>query len=260
MNGPNNPIGWTDFTWNPITGCKHGCRFGPQQAKCYAEVIAERFRGTKSWPTGFDPAFHPARLNEPMRVRESARIFCCSMSDLFGGWNNPTWIARTLDAIDAAHWHTFQLLTKAPWLVERHEIPVNAWMGTTITGGLANEQHRLDCVRRFRARVRFVSCEPMEGPVDIARAEPDWIIIGAATGAGGYQPTEAWVALLERWADANNVPIYHKDNLTIRPKKRHEWPAGHSADARPRADVARPTRQDQDPFRLTAPMSCSADG
>lgn len=235
MNGPNNNIGWTDFTWNPITGCKHGCRFGPEQAKCYAEVIAERFRGSKAFPNGFDPQFHPERLAQPRKVREPWRIFTCSMSDLFGAWIPPEQIHAVLEAMRAAPWHTFQCLTKAPWIAEKYAMPDHVWLGATVTGGLANEKVRLDAVRRYQARVRFLSCEPMEGPVDVARAEPDWIIIGAATGKGGYQPDEAWVQPIEAWADAHGVPIFHKDNLTIRrgEHRRMEWPAGHTATSRP---------------------------
>jgi protein gp37 len=235
MNGPDNPIGWCDYTWNPVTGCKHACRFGRDgKARCYAEGIARRFAGGVAWPRGFEPTFHPARLDEPQRVKEPARIFVSSMGDLFGGWVPDEWIRETLAAIARAPWHTFIMLTKAPWKAMRYAMPDNVWAGTTITGGLTDETRRLVCVRDYQARVRFLSCEPLSGPVDIRRAQPDWVIVGAATGPGGYQPEEAWVRAIEDAADELRIPVYHKDNLTIRPRKRREWPDGHTADCRVR--------------------------
>lgn len=238
MNGPNNPIGWCDYTWNPITGCLHGCRFGPHQTPCYAEVLAERFRGTKAFPQGFTPAFHPERLRRPQKVTDPARVFCCSMSDLFGAWVPPAWIEQTYAAIRQAPQHSFLCLTKAPWVAakfhETHDVPENVWLGATVTGGLANEKVRLDLVRQYPSRVRFLSVEPLEGPVDVARAEPDWIIIGAATGWRAVQPDPRWVEAIEAWADRHGVPIYHKENLASRQGARQlAWPAGHSAAVRP---------------------------
>jgi len=127
---------------------------------------------------------------------------------------------RDLDA----PWHTLILLTKAPWNTVRWAMPDNVWLGATVTGGLANEQRRLEAVAAFQARVRWLSCEPLEGPVDPTVARPDWLVIGAATGAGGFRPDEAWVRGLEDYADAHAIPIYHTTNLKIRPEKRREWP------------------------------------
>jgi protein gp37 len=231
MNGPDNGIGWCDYTWNPITGCKHGCRFGPNDTPCYAEVIAERFRGTKGYPNGFEPTFRPERLSDPRRLKTPARIFTCSMADLFGSWVPRAWILAVLEAMAAAPWHTFLLLTKAPWIAVDYDVPSNVWLGATVTGGLQKEAYRLACVRRYRSRVRFLSCEPLEGPLDVSAAAPDWIIIGAATGRGAFQPDDAWVAGIERYAARVHVPIYHKDNLTIRRPRRLEWPEQTAADA-----------------------------
>ena len=123
MNGPNNAIGWCDYTWNPVTGCKFGCTFGG--ASCYASGIARRFAGGKAFPNGFDPTFHPERLDEPGKVKTPARIFAVSMGDLFGSWVSAEWIATVLDACRRAPWHTFQLLTKAPENAARWAMPGN---------------------------------------------------------------------------------------------------------------------------------------
>lgn len=223
MNGPNNEIQWCDYTWNPITGCKHACRFGT--ACCYAETYAKRLAGTKAFPNGFEPTFHPGRLADPQRVKDPARIFVGSMADVFGAWVPRDWIADTIAATRLAPWHTFQFVTKAPTIAATWDFPNNAWVGTTITGGLSNEPARLDAARSFKAPIRFLSCEPLEGFVDVDRASPDWIIIGAATGPGGFQPDEAWVRHLETWADAHGVPVFHKDNLKLRRgARRMEFP------------------------------------
>jgi protein gp37 len=221
MNGPHNGIGWCDYTWNPVTGCKFGCRFGG--ASCYAEAITHRFGGAH-WPNGFAPTFHPERLDEPCKLKTPSRIFTVSMGDLFGSWVPPEWITSVLDACRQAPWHTFILLTKAPWNAVTWAMPDNVWLGTTITGGLPGEARRLACVRDYRARVRFLSCEPLAGPVDVSVADPDWIIVGGAAGPGAFQPNEAWVRAVEDYADGRGVPVYHKDNLSVRPVKRREWP------------------------------------
>jgi protein gp37 len=230
MNGPNNAIGWTDYTWNPMTGCEFACRFG--EATCYAEGIARRFAGGKAFPRGFKPTFHPERLSEPQRVKTPARIFAVSMGDLFGSWVPPDWIAAVLEACCLAPWHTFILCTKAPWNAAKWTMPDNVWIGATVTGKMTRQPDRLEAVKHYRAPVRFLSCEPLEGPLDVGPADPDWIIIGAATGPGGFQPNEAWVAAIEEYADSRAIPLYHKSNLKIRPEKRHEWPTWASAKAR----------------------------
>jgi protein gp37 len=228
MNGPDNPIAWCDYTWSTITGCLHGCKFGPNKTPCYAEVIAERFRGSKAFPKGFDPQFHPNRLSDPEKVKRPSRIFVCSMSDLFGSWVPDEWIEKTLESITKYHWHTFQLLTKAPWNVLNWKFPDNVWLGATITGGLGQEDKRLECVKNFPARVRFLSCEPMEGPVDVSKANPHWVIIGSATGKGAFQPKAEWVQEIEYYCNKNGIPVFHKDNLdltlTISGTRRMEFP------------------------------------
>ncbi len=229
MNGPNNPIGWCDYTWNPVTGCEHRCRFRKSRdsrttVTCYAEALAERFRGTKAWPLGFQPMLRSERLTEPTALEKPARIFSVSMGDLFGSWVPDEWIRRVLDACRAAPQHTFVLLTKAPWNAKRWKMPDNVWLGATVTGGLDNEKARLEAVHDFQAGVRFLSCEPLEGLVDPTIARPDWIILGAATGAGAFQPDERWVRDIEAYAAGSSVPIYHKSNLTLRPQHRHERP------------------------------------
>lgn len=222
MNGPNNAIGWCDYTWNPVTGCYHNCRFG--EATCYAETIAKRFAGGKAFPRGFEPTFHPERLKEPQRVKEPARIFVCSMGDLWGAWVESAWVHDVLDAIRQAPWHSFLCLTKAPWHYGLYDLPPNVWAGATVTGAMRRDNERLEAIRDVKASVRFLSCEPLSGLVDPTVAVPDWLIIGAATGRGAFQPEESWAAALEGYARATRIPVFHKDNLRIRNPKRREFP------------------------------------
>lgn len=225
MNGPDNPIGWCDYTWNPVTGCKRDCTFQTEcmapRARCYAKAIATRFAGSKAWPNGFEPTFHPKRLAEPSRVPKPSRIFVCSMGDLFGPWVDVAWIHAVLDVVRECDWHTFQFLTKYPENAALVDFPANAWAGTTVVGStvtaiMADMDRRLDLLRKFRAPVRFLSCEPLCGPVDVALADPDWIIVGAASGPGGFQPQEVWVRAIDSYARRHNVPVYHKDGLHCR--------------------------------------------
>lgn len=235
MNGPNNNIGWTDYTINPISGCLHDCTFGPDKTPCYAFVIAERFRGSKAFPNGFEPTFHPSRLKELRKVKVPARIFVCSMADFFGGWVERAHQDAVLAAMADAPWHTYQLLTKAPWNVAKLGVRFapNVWVGATITGELANEDTRMACVRAYPAAVRFVSVEPLCGPVDLEPARPDWIIIGAATGKGAFQPKREWVERVIDYANRAGVPVYVKDNLEASMRAwglpvTHDFPAGHT--------------------------------
>jgi protein gp37 len=99
-------IEWTDYTWNPITGCLHGCEY------CYARKIAARFK--KVFPNGFEPTFHQERLRDPFDVKKPSKIFTVSMGDMFGEWVHGKWITQVFDVMGACNWHTFLVLTKNP--------------------------------------------------------------------------------------------------------------------------------------------------
>ena len=117
-------IEWTDFTWNPVTGCLHDCDY------CYARKLTVRFPA--NFPSGFAPAFHPERLGQPCRVKRSSRVFVCSMADLFGAWVPDDWIGAVFDAVRSCPRHTFQFLTKNPARYASLDLPANAWYGTTV--------------------------------------------------------------------------------------------------------------------------------
>jgi protein gp37 len=132
-----NGIEWTQYTWNPVAGCKHACRWempDGSTTQCYAETVAEGIaRG--AYPDGFQAHYwKPNKLNEPLKVTEPSRIFLDSMSDLMGHWVPDEQIRAVFDVVRRADWHHFQLLTKnAPRLLKfKDELPSNLWVGVSM--------------------------------------------------------------------------------------------------------------------------------
>lgn len=179
-------IEWCDYTFNPVTGCNHGCPY------CYARKIAERFRGSKAWPQGFEPMFHPERLQDLTKIRKSQQsIFVCSMADLFGKWVDQNWIEEVLYAAARTKGQTFIFLTKDPanmvecvdeWRDLRllTEAKSTLWFGTSITG--EGDDHRLEELKQMCTSNLFVSFEPLlgsPGPLDLTGIKQ--VIIGAQT-------------------------------------------------------------------------------
>ena len=163
-------IEWTDFSWNPVTGCKTGCPF------CYARKLSHRFGRS------FEPEFHPERLNQPAKIKTPTVIFVCSMGELFGDWISDSWREQVFDVIRQNPQHTFQLLTKSPDnLYKANPWPVNAWAGASaINAPMA--QRAIDGLSRTDAKVKFISAEPLQGDLDIQNFKVlDWMIIGAQT-------------------------------------------------------------------------------
>jgi len=199
-------IEWTDFTWNPVTGCLHGCPY------CYARKIAVRFK--RAFPNGFEPTFHPDRLNEPIKRKKPAKIFVVDMGDLFGDWVPREWINAVLDVVRACPQHIFQFLTKAPRNLWKGEPwPKNAWVGATATNQEEADKG-IAGLATSGASIKFLSCEPFLGPISLQYEmyKLDWIIIGAQTNPE-KQPKKEWVQLLLDEADYLKIPVFMKDNL-----------------------------------------------
>lgn len=240
MNKQRKPNGgrgieWTDYTWNPVQGCLHGCRWEMPDgslAECYAETIANRV-AQRVYTHGFAHHYwNPGKLNDPLRVREPAKIFLDSMSDLMGYWVPAAEVQQVLDVCRKAHWHTFQLLTKnAPRLLE-FDLPANVWTGVSAPPSQMfgktlsfRQQERmvlrqLDILDRVNVPVRWMSIEPLS--FDIAPLLKDrslaWAVIGAAThGPRTYQPDASWVANLLAVLDAQNTAVFFKGNLRWSP-------------------------------------------
>lgn len=232
QNGKNR-IEWTERTWNPVGGCRHGCRWVMPDgtvAECYAETIAERF--TKAYPEGFEHHYwRPQALSEPLKLKTPAKIFLDSMSDLMGHWIPDEQVQQVLDVCRQAHWHTFQLLTKnAPRLLQ-FDFPSNVWVGVSAPPSIMfgkplsqvqqerMVQRQLEVLKQVNVPVRWMSIEPLS--FDIAPLLQDanlqWAVIGAASrGRTTYQPKAEWVESLLYTLDQQGTAVFFKGNL--------DWP------------------------------------
>ncbi|MGM0437523.1 MAG: DUF5131 family protein [Bacillota bacterium] len=222
MNNTN--IGWTDYTWNPVTGCKHGCEY------CYARKLAET-RLAHIYPNGFEPTFWENRLNEPKKVQSGRKIFTVSMGDLFGEWVSNEWIEKVLNVVRDCPQHTFQFLTKNPDRYLYFDYPDNVILGTTVTKAKeAFKISKLSKIKQYRGVKIFVSFEPLlEDVIQNSNINNigyfnniDWVIIGAQTGDNPKQPKQEWVLNILSEANKYNIPVFIKNNLDwdkIKPKQ-----------------------------------------
>jgi protein gp37 len=198
-------IEWCDYTWNPVTGCLHGCEY------CYARRIAERFKG-KAFPEGFKPTFHHNRLEEPKKQKKPSKIFTVSMGDLFGAWVPIDWRMKVLNTVENCPQHIFQFLTKNPSNYLNHVFPDNAWIGMTVT----NLEHlQVINMDGLAAKTKFISIEPLlSGPKKpIEFRGIDWIIVGAQTGPKAVKPKPEWVQSIIDQARKHDIRVFVKDNV-----------------------------------------------
>jgi len=207
-------IEWAQWSWNPVTGCRHGCDY------CYARDIANRF-----YEYGFEPVLIPERLSAPANTEvpgkaESAagykNVFTVSMGDLFGEWIPPEWIELILDVIrDNRQWN-FLMLTKNPRRLLDFDFPANAWIGATVDTQ-ARVKPTEDIFRRVDATIKWLSCEPMLEP--LVFNEPaifDWFAIGGASESietEQFYPPRQWIADLEKQIWDSGGKVYEKFNL-----------------------------------------------
>ncbi|MGD0535863.1 MAG: DUF5131 family protein [Methanoregula sp.] len=199
-------IEWTDATYNPVTGCLHGCPY------CYARKIAERFHG----PAGFIPAFHPERLQDPGKMKKPQTIFVCSMADLFGEWAPDSWIDMVFAEIQKAKQHTYIFLTKNPSRYQKIPgtyLSQNTWWGTTVTGvNDIDRIHELQCLPGYANK--FVSFEPLLwGMPHLDLTGIKQVIIGAQTNPDHYVGLE-WVLNICEAADRVGAKVFMKDSLS----------------------------------------------
>jgi protein gp37 len=217
-------IEWTDATWNPVTGCtkiSRGCDH------CYAERFAERFRGVADHPfsMGFDLALRPERLSQPMGWRRPRMIFVNSMSDLFHKEVPRAFIDRVFDTMESAHWHIFQVLTKRSSLMldylrnrysEGHG-PPHIWCGVSIED--AQTKNRLEHLRAAPAAIRFLSVEPLLGPLgDLKLAGIDWVIVGGESGPGARVLHPDWVREVRDHCKSQGIAFFFKQWGGLRAK------------------------------------------
>lgn len=210
----NSSIEWTEATWNPVTGCTKisaGCD------NCYAERFAERFRGVKGHPYegGFDLTLRPERLDQPLKWRRPRMIFVNSMSDLFHESVPASFIRRVWRVIEQADQHTYQILTKRPERMRRVakrsalKVLPHVWLGTSVE----NQDYlsRIDHLRETPASVRFVSFEPLLGPmgtVDLSGI--DWAIVGGESGPRARPMETAWVEEIQETCRRYGTAFFFK--------------------------------------------------
>jgi len=218
FNKTNDSIEWALWTWNPVTGCKHGCQY------CYARDIANRFYKEK-----FEPTFRPERLAAPKNTKVpkdattgEKNVFVVSMGDLFGNWVPEDWIEQILNSAKTNPQWNFLFLTKNPIRLLEFKFPSNSWVGTTIDTQ-ARVQNAMDVFSKLKAPVKFFSCEPLQEELTFKSLKMiDWIIIGGKSKSSGEpaeQPKWEWVEKLQFQARKDNVKIYFKPNLQTRPKE-----------------------------------------
>ena len=256
----NSKIEWTDATWNPVTGCSkvsEGCR------NCYAERLSHRFGWTKKPWTGPNAGenlkLHPERMEQPLRWKKPRRVFVNSMSDLFHEEVPFEFIQDVFDVMVKAWWHTFQILTKRPermknfmerFMAQRREYaetlkdneirrqarewaahpPKNIWLGVSVENQKAADE-RIPYLLETPAAVRFLSCEPLLGPVDLTNYLPysyqatdewgaftdvydqpgvDWVIVGGESGPGARPMHPDWVRSIRDQCQEAGVPFFFK--------------------------------------------------
>ena len=186
-------IEWTEATWNPVTGCDE---ISPGCAHCYARTFAERFRGVPGHPyeMGFDLTLREGRLRQPLDWKKPKVVFVNSMSDLFHDNVPESYIRQVFEVMRKAHWHTFQVLTKRSErmadVASRMNVPDNVWMGVSVEN--QRWTTRIDDLRRVDAAVRFLSCEPLLGPLDLNLEGINWVIVGGESGHGARPMNPDW--------------------------------------------------------------------
>lgn len=222
----NTSIDWAQWSWNPITGCKHDCPY------CYARDIAKRF-----YPQGFDPSIYPCRFAAPQNTRVPQKaaedtafknVFTGSMADIFGRWVPAEWIELVVEAVRGNPQWNFLFLTKFPQRVhEFGQMPDNAWMGTTV-----DCQERVANAEKAFAKmgggIKWLSIEPMLTPLKFTRLDLfDWVVIGGASKSAqtpGWVPPFDWIADLHAQARDAGCAVYHKDNLGLGDVRLREFP------------------------------------
>ena len=235
-------IEWTEATWNPVTGCSKvstGCKH------CYAERLARRLQamGAVRYRNGFTVTLHPAVLDLPKRWRQPRMIFVNSMSDLFHDHVPLEFIQRAFATMRDCPQHTFQVLTKRSArlrdLAPHLDWAPNIWMGVSVEDRCVI--HRIHDLQAVPAYVRFLSCEPLLGPLDDLPLDGiHWVIVGGESGPGARPMQAAWVRAIRDQCQRADVPFFFEQWGGARKDRTGRELDGRTYDAMP------PTRRDGD--------------
>lgn len=216
-------IQWTNRVWNPVTGCSkisQGCK------NCYAEKMHKRLTamGQEKYAEPFNKVIcHPSELTKPLGWSKPSLIFVNSMSDVFHDDVPFAFIKDMFDVMGAAAWHRFQVLTKRPeraWELAEHLFSPqrdNIWLGVSVE----NEEtmRRADTLRQIPAKIRFLSCEPLLGPLDNLNLDGiHWVIVGGESGKKARKMQEDWAVAIKDSCEKAQVPFFFKQWGGAHPK------------------------------------------
>lgn len=227
----SSSIEWTESTWNPVTGCT---KVGPGCDNCYAERMSRRLQamGQANYRNGFRVTTQPHMLGLPEQWRAPQTIFVNSMSDLFHRDVSAAYIRRVFGVMNRASHHRYQILTKRSQRLTRlsPQLPwqPHIWMGVSVENGAYT--FRIDHLRQTQAHVKFLSLEPLLGPLEGLNLEGiDWVIVGGESGPGARRMEEAWVIDIRDQCLSAGVPFFFKQwggtrkNLTGRELEGQIW-------------------------------------
>ena len=231
----NSSIEWTESTWNPLTGCT---KISPGCTHCYAERMAKRLQamGQPNYANGFLLTLHEHVLDLPLQWKQPQMIFVNSMSDLFHEDVPKEFILKVFDIMRRAHWHTFQVLTKRSArlseLDPQIDWPANVWMGVSVEN--SKYVFRIDHLRLTNAHVRFLSLEPLLGPLhNLNLRNIHWIIVGGESGPGARPVAPDWVIDIRDQCKSTGVPFFFKQWGGVNKKKTGRLLEGETWDELP---------------------------
>jgi protein gp37 len=233
----NSAIEWTDATWNPVTGCT---KISPGCEHCYAERLAVRLRamGQSNYRKGFELTLQPQMLELPLRWKSPKRIFVNSMSDLFHKDVPTSYIKQVFSIMSQARWHQYQVLTKRSERVlelsGELEWASQIWMGVSVE----SEKYvsRIDDLRNSAAHVKFLSLEPLLGPLcKLDLRGINWVIVGGESGPGARRVDAAWVINIRDLCLEAGVAFFFKQWGGVQKKKTGRTLEGRTWDQMPMA-------------------------
>jgi len=236
-------IEWTESTWNPLTGCT---KISPGCKHCYAERMAKRLQamGQPNYRNGFRLTLHDQALEIPLHWKQPQMIFVNSMSDLFHEDVPLEFIQKVFDTMIKASWHTFQVLTKrSDRLLELDKEliwPKNVWMGVSVEN--TDYIFRIDHLRQAHALTKFLSLEPLLGPLTNLNLNGiHWVIVGGESGPGARPIRQSWVVSIRDQCQDARVPFFFKQWGGTNKKKSGRELEGRTWDELP--TVVMPTSQ-----------------
>lgn len=228
-------IEWTDATWNPVTGCS---KISPGCMNCYAERMAKRLKamGVVRYSDGFNVRVHDDLIEVPLKWKNPRVIFVNSMSDLFHEEVPDYFIKNVFEIMNSCPQHTFQILTKRSQrlneLSDQLRWTHNIWMGVSVED--VDAIYRINDLERTNARVKFVSCEPLLGPIKkIPLKNIDWLIVGGESGPHARPMEKQWAISIRNQCVKHNVPYFFKQWGGTRKKENGRILEGRTWDEMP---------------------------